>query len=225
MKLLQVILGILILSSCSMFRHHTNTQTMWVNSFKKECVGVGPQQCLMIQHGDSLSNDWQFFYDRIQGFEYEPGFIYQLEVKKEVISTDQTPADASTIKYTLVKEISKKVDPKLQIHDIYVITNISGYGELNDLATAPTMEINVTENRVSGKDACNSYGAEIKTLNDNDIEFGMAMATKMYCQETMSIADAFHKAFNQVKHFQYKEGFLYLMNEERKVILTLKKVD
>lgn len=225
MKLLQFVLAILILSSCSMFKHQSKTQTMWVNSSQTDCVGVGPQKCLLVQHGDSLTDVWQNFYDGIEGFDYEPGYIYQLEVKKTLLDPSEVPADASTIKYTLVNELSKTLDPKLQIHDIYVITNISGYGEIKDLSIAPTMEINTTKNQVFGKDACNNYSASINLLTDTDITFGMAMATKMYCEETMPIADAFHKAFNQVKHYQYKEGFLYLMNDERKVILTLKKVD
>ncbi|SFT85879.1 META domain-containing protein [Lishizhenia tianjinensis] len=225
MKLLQIVLTLSLLTSCGLFKSKADTQTMWVNSFKTDCTGVGPQQCLLIQHGDSLGNNWSNFYDQIEGFTYEPGYIYELEVKKTVLDPANVPADASTIKYSLVKEISKTMDVRLQIHDIYVITNISGYGELKDLSLAPTMEINVTQNRISGKDACNTYGAQIENLNATDISFGMAMATKMYCQETMPIADAFHKVLGQVKHYQRKEGFLYLMNEERKVILTLKKVD
>jgi hypothetical protein len=43
--------------------------------------------------------------DFIEGFNYEWGYVYELSVKKTQIKNP--PADGSSVKYTLVKEISK----------------------------------------------------------------------------------------------------------------------
>jgi hypothetical protein len=68
-----------------------------------DCVGVGPQKCYQVktQPGD----EYQLFYSPIQGFEYEPGYEYQITVKVETV--DNPPADASAHSYTLVEVISK----------------------------------------------------------------------------------------------------------------------
>lgn len=224
MKLAYLTLTILTLVSCSIFKHNKTTETMWINGYQKDCIGVGPQKCFLVQHGDTLTEDWKNFYDRVEGFDFEPGYIYELEVNKTILPPNEVPADASNIRYTLVKIKSKERDPKFILHDIYVVTNINGYGELKDLSKAPTFEINLTDARIGGKDGCNTYGASIEKLTNTDIQFGVAFATKMYCTP-MDIADAFQKALPQVQHYQRKGMFLYLMDKNRKVVLTLKKVD
>lgn len=83
-----------------------------VNSFTVECVGEMEGNCLLVQEGDEIGTDnWENFYyeDDIVGFNYEPGYIYDLLVKKTTFKNP--PMDSSAIKYHLVKIISKeKVD-------------------------------------------------------------------------------------------------------------------
>lgn len=74
-----------------------------VASRQGDCVGVAPQKCMLIKKGDAA--DWEFFYSSIEGFQYEPGYEYILEVREEKL--DNVPVDASSIKYTLVRELSK----------------------------------------------------------------------------------------------------------------------
>ncbi|QYS89005.1 DUF4377 domain-containing protein [Flavobacterium davisii] len=47
-----------------------------------------------------------FFYNTIQGFKYEKGNEYELVIKEEKV--ENPPADGSNVKYTLIKEVSKK---------------------------------------------------------------------------------------------------------------------
>lgn len=81
-----------------------NIVLMTVASEKRTAMGVGPMEVLLVKEGDA--KDWSFFYDGIEGFNFEPGFEYVLEVKTENVA-EPVPADASSIKYTLVKEVSK----------------------------------------------------------------------------------------------------------------------
>lgn len=65
-------------------------------------------KCLQIQESETLDPEgWQLFYDRIEGFDYQPGYIYKLFIKKEKLNPATVPADGSSIKYTLVKMVEK----------------------------------------------------------------------------------------------------------------------
>ncbi|MTG97784.1 MULTISPECIES: DUF4377 domain-containing protein [Myroides] len=69
-----------------------------------DCTGVGPMKCMQIK--ESKDAEWQFMYQGIEGFEYEEGFEYVVEVKRTELKNP--PADAPSIRYTLVKLISKE---------------------------------------------------------------------------------------------------------------------
>jgi len=91
---------VLFLGSCSGTK---NIEKMTIASEYGDCVGVMPMKCLLIKVNNQAN--WEFLYAGIEGFEYEPGYEYVLEVKKETI--ENPAADQSSIKYILVKEVSK----------------------------------------------------------------------------------------------------------------------
>lgn len=93
---------IIFLASCASTK---NTEKITIASEKGDCVGVAPMKCYLIKK-EGQSN-WEFLYTGIEGFNYEPGFEYVLEIKKDTIIGSNPVADRSSIKYTLVKEISK----------------------------------------------------------------------------------------------------------------------
>lgn len=74
-----------------------------VASELRDCSGVGRMQCMLVKFPGYQS--WEYFYSPIEGFEYEPGYEYVLKVRKQKV--ENPPADASSVKYTLVKTVSK----------------------------------------------------------------------------------------------------------------------
>lgn len=65
---------------------------------KRVCTGVAPQLCMVEVSGDRQSN----FYQAIDGFTYQWGYEYELQVlKTEVLNP---PADASKYAYSLISE-------------------------------------------------------------------------------------------------------------------------
>lgn len=78
-------------------------KTFIVGPKTADCTGVGPMKCLQVK--ETPSGEWTNFYTNIDGFTYEPGYEYVLKVKTEKI--ENPPADASSIKYTLIKQVSK----------------------------------------------------------------------------------------------------------------------
>ena len=84
---------------------------MTIASQQGDCVGVVPMKCLLVKVKNQ--DVWSFFYSNIEGFNYESGYEYVIEVRKEVIGNEVV--DRSSVRYILVKEISKiqKISEKL----------------------------------------------------------------------------------------------------------------
>ncbi len=61
--------------------------------------GLVLKKCLLIKE-ESLAGDWKYYYSSIDGFDYEPGYIYKLRIREE--SVENPPADASSLKWTLI---------------------------------------------------------------------------------------------------------------------------
>lgn len=74
-----------------------------IASETRDCSGVGRQKCMLVKKGNA--KDWEFFYNQIEGFNYEEGYEYVLEVEEQKV--DNPPADASSIRYILIKQVSK----------------------------------------------------------------------------------------------------------------------
>ena len=78
-------------------------KTLLIASTKVDCVGLGPQKCLLIKENNQGS--WEYLYDSIIGFVYEKGFEYEVLVSEKQIQNP--PQDASSIELTLIKIVSK----------------------------------------------------------------------------------------------------------------------
>lgn len=74
-----------------------------IGSQYQDCVGVGPMKCLQVTQSNGSP---ELFYSSIEGFNYQEGFDYQIEVSSTPVANP--PADGSSIKYKLVKIISQK---------------------------------------------------------------------------------------------------------------------
>lgn len=78
-------------------------KTLWVREKQVDCEGEGPMTCLQVR--DTPDGKWTLLYTRIHGFEFEPGFRYELKV--QVHSGLPAPADGSSVRYTLVQVVKK----------------------------------------------------------------------------------------------------------------------
>ena len=112
------ILALLFLSACgvedillppvSEEEHEEHIEIITLGPYTQRCHGAFfEQDCLMLYNEDSGS--WRFFFDGVEGFDFEPGFIYILEVRLE----DRGPyiQDVGRYAYHLVKIIAKQKAP------------------------------------------------------------------------------------------------------------------
>jgi hypothetical protein len=108
MKKIDVLIFVLLsIAVFSCKKGAVNTVNFRVNSYTVDCVGVMEQRCLLVQEGNLIgTNDWRYFYDRIKGFDYEEGYIYDLKVKQTAIPNPLE--DASSVEYELIELLSKE---------------------------------------------------------------------------------------------------------------------
>lgn len=110
MKSYLLVLFAVLVSGCRTGKEMVPTVVaMRVNSHTVECIGEAGGSCLLVQEGEDIgSDDWEtFYYDySIAGFDYEPGYIYNLIVRKTPVV--QPLQDGSSIDYELVEIVSKE---------------------------------------------------------------------------------------------------------------------
>jgi len=225
MKKISILIITVLFFSCGTKKQPMIKNIYWVNSSKVDCVGVAPTTCLQIQRGESIKqNSWELFYSTIENFEYQPGYVYKLNIKEENI--DNPPADASSIKYTLIEVLEKKKDNRLDVHDIWILDSLISSDSLviNNFDKTPQIEINVTKMRISGTNGCNNISGSIKTLNDSVIEFNPMMETSMACPD-MDIPRLFSLVLSETKSYKKIENKLVFFNKEGIKTLVFKKSD
>ena len=94
-----VALGV-ALTGCS---DSTDTTRLWIGPERVECEGVAPMMCLQV--AESEDGDYQLFHDTIEGFDYQEGTSYVIDVS--ITEVENPPADASSLQYTLIKIVEE----------------------------------------------------------------------------------------------------------------------
>lgn len=77
--------------------------TLFVAPEALPCFGVAPRDCLQVREEPEAM--WENFFDAIEGFTFEPGFFYELRVRR--LPVDPVPADGSSFRYVLIEIVSK----------------------------------------------------------------------------------------------------------------------
>ena len=95
----------LALASCDLFGpDYLETRVVTVGPTLAKCYGLGLQSCMMV--------DGEFFYDGIEGFDYEPGYDYRLRIGKyDPWGGGEPPQDAGQYAYRLLEQLEKTPAP------------------------------------------------------------------------------------------------------------------
>ena len=82
------------------------TERLLVNAYKVPCTGFIPQECYLVKQGEDFPDgEWTYFYSAIEGFDYTPGYIYDIEAKK--IERNPVPQDVGRFRYIFYRLVSK----------------------------------------------------------------------------------------------------------------------
>ena len=226
--LLLLLLPALVASCGSATDEDTITyQTYRINSYRVPCNDwFGPTECLQVQKEGS--EDWQLLYVNIEGFQFEPGYLYRIRVREEKLDPAQLPADyPSSIKRTLVSVEEKIPDPRLPINEIWVLRAIEGLEvteeQLAGQLKRPNIEFHLRDKRYLGTDGCNTFRGSIESLTGTGLRLGPAMRTRMTCLDT-SIPDAYLKLLDRVDSYQLQELEL-ILSEGNAELLRFRKTE
>ena len=78
-----LLVAAMVVSACAPLAGGPKEKTVFVGPYLVDCEGVAPQKCMLVK--EDAKDDWTLFYDQIQGFEYEPGFEYELVVQEDKV--------------------------------------------------------------------------------------------------------------------------------------------
>jgi len=98
----------------------------------------------------------------------------------------------------------------------------SGRYEIMSVQGAPVykleFEIDASENRISGKTNCNTYGGSF-FITGNEIKIGPLVSTKMYCEENnMEEERRVFEAFGNAKTFVFDNN-MFILSSEKGIVL------
>jgi hypothetical protein len=83
------------------------SKTLFVAEAQADCQGEVPQKCLQVR--ESESEPYRNLYSSIDGFDYEPSYVYELRVEATPVAN--APADSSAVRYRLLEVVSKRKAP------------------------------------------------------------------------------------------------------------------
>ena len=200
-------------------------ETWWINSAKKDCVGVAPMTCLEIQRNATPnSEDWALFYSQIAGFDYEPGYLYQVIVEIRD-RPPPLPADVSSRTYTLVEILSKAPDPALRLTNLWKVVSIGDIREPRNARGQPLLfEFNASMRTYAGDLGCNRIRGALTQNDGRQLKLGAGMTTLMSCAD-MSVEDAVSSALTATRSYDLRNGVLRLLDEDGAELMTFSPGD
>ena len=191
---------------------------MWVGPTLADCVGVGPIKCMQVRYSED--EEWQNFFNHIDGFEYVEGWTYKLRVN--ITEVENPPADASALNYELIDVELKLKDPTQHQYaarpDLYTKQwRLRAYiedGQMTRLGVDQhvTLEVERNTNKVSGTAGCNNYFGQAK-VSASEFSVSGIGSTKKMCSDPaiMEVEKAYLELLEKVVAVQ----------PDRSIVLTL----
>ncbi len=123
---------------------------------------------------------------------------------------------------TSCKSTAKILSTIDDIDGEWIVTFI-GEEDVRDYEDKATIIFNIQERRVSGNAGCNSFFADIKSIDNDKLELSSIGSTKRLCKD-MNLEHSVLRAINQVEKFEINQDKeLLLKDSQKKVLLKLKQ--
>ena len=192
--------------------------TLYVGPTQADCVGEGPMTCMLVK--TEPDGEYQLFYNQIVGFEYVPGYEYELLVKVEDVANP--PAGGSSLRYTLIEEIgATEVGPTLQGTPWQMVALADEDGAAIEVLADVEVTALFEDGRVSGSDGCNNYSGSY-SIDGTDLSVGPEMmGTMMACPgPIMDQAGAYTAALTSAARYAIVNNQLRIMNDTGRTVVT-----
>jgi heat shock protein HslJ len=168
-------LAVVAVAACGPFTLGSSEKTVYVGPYQVDCVGVAPQKCLLVK--EQPGDEWAMYYDQIQGFDYEPGFEYELRIVEEKV--ENPPADASSIRWVLQEVVSKarSLEGTIWVLESYLDRD----GVLVGVLPASEARAIFQDGQIAGNASCNSYFGTYVLHGGAKLTVAVGGVTEMYC--------------------------------------------
>lgn len=212
MKVKLTIFFFLIVASISAQR-----MTFYVADTKADCYGVSSRPCLQVK--EKPGEPYALFYSGIDGFSYEEGYNYKLEIMR--VKRENPPADASAYTYYLIKVLSKErsktyVQKIIPIPDQVALplARISKNGKMEQVSgnSIPDILFDKRTGKISGRAGCNRYFGKVVIDNGKLLISGVG-STEMACID-MQMESLYLKHLSVVNRYQFNSGILQLYKDQ-----------
>lgn len=198
-------------------------KTIYVGPELVDCVGVARQKCMQVK--ENPEDEYTLFYDQIEGFEYEEGSEYQLIISEEQV--EDPPADASSIKWTLVSVESKEPvadsdTVQLEGTDWLLNSYLNQEGEMVEPLAGTYTSAYFKDGQVNGKASCNGYFGGYQ-VEGNSISIGPLASTEMFCGNPPGVMDqefAFLSAMGSAADYAIEGEQLFISDADGATILV-----
>ena len=189
-------------------------KTLFVGPNLVGCVGVAPQMCMLVR--ETPEDPWKYFYDQIEGFQYEEGNLYELKVIAETV--ENPPADSSSLKLKLVEIVSQTPVTAELTSETWILEKLS---EQPPLPKSEITAIFNADGSLYGSAGCNSYTSSYQVGGDT-ITIQPAATTRMSCPETgiMDQEAKYLLSLEAVKTFEIIGYRLSLKDADGKVTVS-----
>lgn len=197
-----LVIQLLLASSC--------TSILYVAPRQADCTEMPVQKCFLIR--SSSVGNWILHNEKINGFDYEPGFSYTLKVKREHVKNP--PLGASSINYVLVEIVEKKdVTDDIEREDLvdkeWKLEYLSQDGiQTNIEDKIPTLRFSI-DGKINGMGGCNNYFGSYN-LSGRTIRIGEIGATRMICDEGSELEGTYLSVLGLELRGLFSEGKLIL---------------
>ena len=211
--------------------------TMYVGPELVDCEGAGPQSCMLVKMNPE--DDYMFFYDQIEGFTFEPGFEYELLVLVEQV--ENPPADASSLKYTLIEEVDKLPvteesatteesdtedgdvaleESTLEDTNWILVSYIAPDGQSADVLPDTRITAEFNEDQIAGSAGCNRYFGSYEVDGDS-LTINPGGSSMMFCtpEEIMLQETAYMATLSTVASYEFIDTQLHLKNANGEAVL------
>ncbi len=191
-------------------------RTIYIGPQRIECEGEGPQLCY--QYKENPDDDWLLYYNEIDGFDYEEGYVYELVVAESNVS--DPPAGGSSVQLTLVDVVSKTEPPPNLNDTIWIANSLNGQPPLE----GSELTLGLFNGQVIGSAGCNRFSGRYETSGES-FTFGPLATTGVPCPQILLQQQvAYLETLASVASFQVADEQLLFMDENGESILSYDEV-
>jgi heat shock protein HslJ len=135
-----------------------------------------------LQIREDPADDYELFYDQIEGFNFEPGFEYELRVLREPVA--DPPADGSAFRYSLVEEVNRSPTATIGLEDAIwqADSYVDDSGAMTDVLPEAIPNIEFNAGQATGSTGCNQFQSSYQQ-DGNSLQIEPGAVTQRACAE------------------------------------------